>query len=119
MLAEYEAPPLDAGIDEALLEFIVKRKAVVPRLGRLMRWSLLGAAAGGSTPGRAALARVLADPTFELIPLKNVREQAAALRGARTVSVTASRRRAIEATVDLAIELEATGLRAIPTSRRG
>ncbi|HYC07298.1 MAG TPA: trimethylamine methyltransferase family protein, partial [Candidatus Binatia bacterium] len=30
MLAEYEAPPLDDAIDEALLEFIVKRKAVLP-----------------------------------------------------------------------------------------
>jgi trimethylamine---corrinoid protein Co-methyltransferase len=30
MLAEYEAPPIDPGIDEALLEFIAKRKASVP-----------------------------------------------------------------------------------------
>jgi methylenetetrahydrofolate reductase (NADPH) len=62
----------------------------------------------------AALARVLADPTFELIPLKNVREQAAALPRGATVSVTASPGKGIEATVELAIELEATGLRAIP-----
>ena len=34
------------------------------------------------------LARVLADPTFELIPLKNVREQAAALPRGATVSVS-------------------------------
>ena len=64
--------------------------------------------------GAAALARVLEDPTFELIPLKNVREQAAALPRGATVSVTASPGKGIEATVDLAIELEATGLRAIP-----
>jgi methylenetetrahydrofolate reductase (NADPH) len=62
----------------------------------------------------AALARVLEDPTFELIPLKNVREQAAALPRGATVSVTASPGKTIEATVELAIELEATGLRAIP-----
>lgn len=62
----------------------------------------------------AALARVLADPTFELIPLKNVREQAAALPRGAEVSVTASPGKGIEATVELAIELEATGLRAIP-----
>jgi methylenetetrahydrofolate reductase (NADPH) len=62
----------------------------------------------------AALARVLDDPTFELIPLKNVREQAAALPRGATVSVTASPGKGIEATVELAIELEATGLRAIP-----
>jgi methylenetetrahydrofolate reductase (NADPH) len=60
------------------------------------------------------LARVLEDPTFELIPLKNVREQAAALPRCATVSVTASPAKGIEATVELAIELEATGLRAIP-----
>ena len=62
----------------------------------------------------AALARVLADPTFELIPLKNVRDQAAALPRGATISVTASPGKTIETTVDLAIELEATGLRAIP-----
>ncbi|HJP90231.1 MAG TPA: methylenetetrahydrofolate reductase [Candidatus Limnocylindrales bacterium] len=58
--------------------------------------------------------RVLADPTFELIPLKNVREQAAALPRGATVSVTASPAKGIEATVELAIELEAAGLSAIP-----
>jgi trimethylamine--corrinoid protein Co-methyltransferase len=30
MLREYEAPPLEPAIDEALLEFIVKRKASMP-----------------------------------------------------------------------------------------
>jgi trimethylamine--corrinoid protein Co-methyltransferase len=30
MLREYEAPPLDPAIDEALLEFIVRRKAAMP-----------------------------------------------------------------------------------------
>jgi methylenetetrahydrofolate reductase (NADPH) len=62
----------------------------------------------------AGLARVLADPTFELIPLKNAREQAAALPRGATVSVTASPGKGIEATVDLTIELERAGLRAIP-----
>ena len=66
------------------------------------------------TSEREALARVLADPTFELIPLKNVREQAAALPRGATISVTASPGKGIEATTDLAIELEASGLRAIP-----
>jgi methylenetetrahydrofolate reductase (NADPH) len=64
--------------------------------------------------GSAALARVLGDPTFELIPLKNVRDQAAALPRGTEVSVTASPGKGIEATVELAIELEGTGLRAIP-----
>jgi methylenetetrahydrofolate reductase (NADPH) len=71
---------------------------------------VIGAAAAAS----AALARVLADPTFELIPLKNVHEQAAAIPRGRTVSVTASPGKTIETTVELAIELESAGLRAIP-----
>jgi methylenetetrahydrofolate reductase (NADPH) len=67
-----------------------------------------------SAAERAGLARVLADPTFEIIPLKNAREQAAALPRGATVSVTASPGKGIEATVDLTIELERAGLRAIP-----
>lgn len=67
-----------------------------------------------SAAEHAALERVLGDPTFEIIPLKNAREQAAALPGGATVSVTASPGKGIEATVDLAIELEQAGLRAIP-----
>ena len=67
-----------------------------------------------SAADRAALARVLADPTFEIIPLKNAREQAAALPRGATVSVTASPGKGIEATVELTIELEQAGLRAIP-----
>ena len=63
---------------------------------------------------REALDRVLADPTFELIPLKNARDQAAALPRGATVSVTASPGKGIEATVELTIELERAGLRAIP-----
>jgi methylenetetrahydrofolate reductase (NADPH) len=62
----------------------------------------------------SALARVLADPTFELIPLKNALEQSAAIPRGRTVSVTASPGKTIEATVEVAAELEALGLRAIP-----
>jgi len=30
MLSEYEAPPIDPGVDEALLEYIAKKKAAVP-----------------------------------------------------------------------------------------
>jgi methylenetetrahydrofolate reductase (NADPH) len=67
-----------------------------------------------SAPERAALERVLADPTFELIPLKNAREQAGALPRGATVSVTASPGKGIEATIELTIELERAGLRAIP-----
>ena len=69
---------------------------------------------GLSGPDRAALDRALADPTFEIIPLKNAREQAAAIPRGATVSVTASPGKGIEATVELSIELEQAGLRAIP-----
>ena len=67
-----------------------------------------------STEERTALQRVLADPTFEIIPLKNAREQAAAIPRGATVSVTASPAKGIQATVDLAIELDRAGLHTIP-----
>jgi methylenetetrahydrofolate reductase (NADPH) len=76
--------------------------------------ALLGRSRRLDAEQAAGLARVLGDPTFELIPLKNVRDQAAALPRGATVSVTASPGKGIEATVELAIELEGTGLRAIP-----
>jgi methylenetetrahydrofolate reductase (NADPH) len=69
---------------------------------------------GLDATGQVALARVLADPTFELIPIKNAAEQASNIPAGRTVSVTASPGKTIEATVELAIELEKAGLRAIP-----
>jgi methylenetetrahydrofolate reductase (NADPH) len=64
--------------------------------------------------GREALDRVLADPTFELIPLKNAGDEAAKLPAGATVSVTASPAKGIEATAELAAELQAGGLHAIP-----
>jgi methylenetetrahydrofolate reductase (NADPH) len=76
--------------------------------------SLLGRARRVDPGAPAGLARVLADPTFELIPLNSVREQAAHIPRGRTISVTASPHKPIEATVDVAIELEGAGLRAIP-----
>ena len=67
-----------------------------------------------SGPARAALAGILEAPTFELIPLKNVHDQAAFLPAGATVSVTASPAKGIEATLDLAAALETQGFRAIP-----
>jgi methylenetetrahydrofolate reductase (NADPH) len=64
--------------------------------------------------GRAALARLLAEPTFELLPLKNVRSRIEALPPGARVSVTASPGKGIEATLDLAAELQAAGFRAVP-----
>jgi methylenetetrahydrofolate reductase (NADPH) len=69
---------------------------------------------GLSTAARGGLAAILEAPTFELIPLKNVRDQAAFLPPGATVSVTASPAKGIEATIDLSIVLEAQGFRAIP-----
>jgi methylenetetrahydrofolate reductase (NADPH) len=66
-------------------------------------------------PGpRAALAGLLERPTYELIPLKNALDQAAALPPGATVSVTASPAKGIEATIDLAETLEAAGFQAVP-----
>ncbi len=63
---------------------------------------------------RAALVSLLAAPTFELIPLKNVHEQAAFLPAGATVSVTASPAKGIEATLDLSAALAVQGFRVIP-----
>ena len=65
-------------------------------------------------PERAALARVLASPTFEIIPLKNVDEQSTFLPPGAAVSVTASPAKGIDATVDLSVRLEGQGFRATP-----
>ena len=64
--------------------------------------------------GRRALATVLADPTFELLPLKNAAEQEAFLPSEARVSVTASPAKGLEATVELSVRLEAAGFRAVP-----
>lgn len=67
-----------------------------------------------SRAGGDALARVLAAPTFELIPLKNALDQAAFLPSGATVSVTASPAKGIDATVALCEQLQAGGFRAVP-----
>ena len=63
---------------------------------------------------RRALARVLASPTFELVPLKNAIDHADHLPAGATVSVTASPAKGIEATVALCEQLQARGFRAVP-----
>jgi methylenetetrahydrofolate reductase (NADPH) len=64
--------------------------------------------------GRSALATVLADPTFELLPLKNATDQQAALPHGARVSVTASPAKGLEATVALSVRLEGAGFRVVP-----
>ena len=63
---------------------------------------------------RAALAAILESPTFELIPLRNALDQAAALPSGSTVSVTASPAKGIEATLELSETLTSAGFRAVP-----
>ena len=65
-------------------------------------------------PAREALAAILAEPTFELVPLKNAIHQAAYLPAGVDVSVTASPAKGIEATIALAEQLQAAGFRAVP-----
>jgi len=65
-------------------------------------------------PTRAALRRMLENPKFELIPLKNVLDQAKFLPDGATVSVTASPAKDMQATLDLAAELQQMGFDVVP-----
>ena len=67
-----------------------------------------------SSRARAGLARILEHATFELLPLKSVAGQIAALPPGARVSVTASPGKGLEATIDLAVALEAAGFQAVP-----
>jgi methylenetetrahydrofolate reductase (NADPH) len=61
-----------------------------------------------------AMRRLLTQPKYELIPLKNVLDQSAFLPEGAIVSVTASPQKGMKTTVDLALELSARGFDAIP-----
>jgi methylenetetrahydrofolate reductase (NADPH) len=63
--------------------------------------------------GRAGLARALTEPTFEVLPLASAAAQTVFIPAGTWVSVTASPSKGLDATVALAIELEARGYRAI------
>jgi methylenetetrahydrofolate reductase (NADPH) len=67
-----------------------------------------------SDAGRAAIASILATPTFELIPLRNALDEAAHLPVGATVSVTASPSKGLDATVALCEDLQRAGFRAVP-----
>ena len=64
--------------------------------------------------GRDGLARALSEATFELLPLRSADAQSAFIPDGTWVSVTASPSKGLEATIDLALKLEARGYRAIP-----
>lgn len=76
--------------------------------------TLLRRRGGLDETARAALTAALADPIFELLPLKNLPEQIPHLPAGARVSVTASPAKGIDATLDWAAQLGADGFRAIP-----
>ncbi|HEY7523553.1 MAG TPA: hypothetical protein VH720_07830 [Candidatus Limnocylindrales bacterium] len=67
-----------------------------------------------STPSRHALRRVLASPTYELIPLRDAIDESRFLPAGSTVSVTASPAKGLEATIALCEALQGAGFRAVP-----
>ncbi len=75
---------------------------------------LLSRRRGLDEASAAALRAALADPIFELLPLKNLPDQIQHLPAGARVSVTASPNKGIDATVDWAAQLQADGFRAIP-----
>jgi methylenetetrahydrofolate reductase (NADH) len=76
--------------------------------------TLLGRRRGLDPASRAALDAALADPIFELLPLKSLPDQIPHLPPGARVSVTASPAKGMDATVDWAARLQADGFRAIP-----
>jgi len=75
---------------------------------------LLARRRGLDEASRTALRGVLADPIFELLPLKSLADQVPHLPPGARVSVTASPAKGIDATVEWAVRLQADGFRAIP-----
>lgn len=67
-----------------------------------------------SPEARKAVRRVLEHAKFELIPLKNVLEQARFLPEGATVSVTASPAKGLDATIDLSADLQQMGFDVVP-----
>ena len=67
-----------------------------------------------STEGKAALRALLSDMTYELIPLSNVLPQSEFLPEGARVSVTASPAKGMQATIDLALELQQRGHDVVP-----
>ena len=58
--------------------------------------------------------QLLAEASFELLPMKNTLEKAAALPSGCNVSVTASPAKGMDATLDLTVQLRELGYRAAP-----
>jgi len=71
-------------------------------------------AAMAHTPGSRVLARAIAKPRFEVVPMEGAEEQAAYLPEGAKVAVTCSPSKGIEATLRLAESLRARRLRPVP-----
>lgn len=69
---------------------------------------------GVDSVGEVAIAHVLADPTFELIPLKSADVQASFLPPGARVSVTSSPAKGLMATVELSLRLRERGFQVVP-----
>lgn len=69
---------------------------------------------GVNAAQRTAIRKLLEHPKFELIPLKNVIDQAGHLPEGATVTVTASPQKGQMATIDRALELQQMGFEVIP-----
>lgn len=76
--------------------------------------TLLGRRRGIDEAARAALLDALADPIFELLPLRNLPDQLPHLPPGARVSVTASPTKGLDATIDAAARLQAAGFRVTP-----
>lgn len=63
---------------------------------------------------QSQLQRYLSNARFEVLPLRGAEQQAAQLPAGTPVTVTSSQAKGIDATLDLAVALQARGLHAIP-----
>lgn len=88
-------------------------QGVISRFARLRH--LRGRRRGEvGSKARAAIRRLVENLKYELIPLKNVLDQAAFLPEGAMVSVTASPTKGMGATIDLSLELAERGFEVIP-----
>lgn len=64
--------------------------------------------------GRPALALLLEEPRYEVIPARGIEQKVAALPYASTVTVTASPALGLDRTIDVSVALAARGFRVVP-----
>ena len=86
---------------------VISRLARLSRLGRWRRGEV-------GSKERAVIRRLMHNLKYELIPLKNALDQAAFLPAGAMVSVTASPKKGMSATIDLSVELAERGFDVVP-----